>query len=277
MRVGTNPNRSAGAHQWTDIVLSVVTHLPNTEGYHARRLEVVQLCLESMRAGAGGDYTIIIWDNGSCSELRDWLQYSYKPDVLIMADNMGKTLARDAIAHMLPPDKILTYSDDDIYYSPNWLQPQIELMNHYPNVSCVTGYPVRTSFRWGNENTVKRMGKRGKITEGRHIPEEWERDFCVSIGRDYGWHKNYTAADIDILCEYKGVEAYLTSHHCQFITTAGMLSKASKLDGQAMGDEKPLDIAFDKLGNRLATTQRLTRHIGNVIDSDLRQELIKSK
>lgn len=273
MRVGTNPNRSAGADQWTDIILSVVTHLPNTEGYHSKRLEVIQLCLESMRAGAGGDYTVIIWDNGSCKELRDWLQNEYKPDVLILASNMGKTLAREAVARMLPPEKILTYSDDDIYYYPNWLQPQLKLLKHYPNVASVTGYPVRTAFRWGVENTVKRMSERGKITKGRFIPDEWERDFCVSIGREYEWHKQYTANDIDILCDYSGVNAYLTSHHCQFIAQAGTLAKASKLDGQAMGDEKPFDLALDKLGNRLATTQRLTRHIGNVIDEELRKEL----
>jgi hypothetical protein len=40
-----------------------------------------------------------------------------------------------------------------------------------------------------------------------------------------------------------------------------------------MADERLFDITLDTLGLRLATTQRLTRHIGNVLHEELRKEI----
>jgi hypothetical protein len=139
VRVGTNPNRSNLAHQYTDVVLSVVTHLPNFTGYHAKRLEVVQTCLETMRDNSGGDYTVIIWDNGSCEEFRQWVRDEYKPDMFMQSTNIGKTLARNSLASMLPKGKIIAFCDDDILFYKNWLGPQLDLLRGFPNVSCVTG------------------------------------------------------------------------------------------------------------------------------------------
>lgn len=69
---------------------------------------------------------------------------------------------------------------------------------------------------------------------------------------------------------YNGMEAYCTAHHCQFIGYAKTLQRAARYDGEAMGDEKIIDNTLDSLGLRLATTERLTRHIGNVIDESIR-------
>jgi glycosyltransferase involved in cell wall biosynthesis len=275
MRVGTNPNRDKGADQFTPIVLTVVTHLPHYAGYHKNRLEVVKTCLTTMRDNSGGDYTVIVWDNGSCNDFREWVQDGYKPDIFIRSENVGKSLARRSLASMLPTDKIISYCDDDILFYPDWLNPQVELLANFPNVSAVTGYPVRTQFRWGTENTRRWGAKHGKMQTGRFIPDGWERDFSVSIGRDPDWHKNYTTNDLDYLVEYNGLKAYATAHHCQFIGYTGTIAKACVIDGEAMGDEKPFDRNLDQLGLRLATTERLTRHIGNVIDNDLRVEVIK--
>jgi|GEM_PF-3288445 len=73
MRIGNNPMRGKPIqHTMPGEVATVTTHLPNQEGYHAQRLEVVQTCLKSMRNGAPG-IPVMVWDNGSCQELRDWL------------------------------------------------------------------------------------------------------------------------------------------------------------------------------------------------------------
>lgn len=275
MRVGNNPNRGKGADQYTPIVLTVVTHLPNMTGYHKNRLEVVQTCLQTMRDNSGDDHTIIVWDNGSCEEFRTWAREVYKPDVFIQSTNIGKTLARHTLASMLPKDKIISYCDDDILFYPNWLNPQVELLKTFPNVSAVTGYPVRTQFRWGTENTRRWGAECGKMQSGKFIPDEWERDFAISIGRDPDWHEKYTKNDLDYLVEYNGLKAYATAHHCQLIGRAETIAKACVIDNEAMGDEKPFDINLDKLGLRLATTERLARHIGNVVDNDLRAEVSK--
>jgi hypothetical protein len=278
MRVGSNPNRQARAAELNKVVLAVVTHLPHLEGYHAERLEVVQTCLTSMIDNAGMDYSIAIWDNNSCAEFREWVRQEINPEIFVESINVGKTAGRTAITRMLPPGSIVCYSDDDMYFYPDWLAPQIELLQHFPNAACVTGYPVRTSFRWGNEHTKRwaRDTHGAKLEIGRYLPEQWERDFAISIGRDPSWHVNeYTASDYDARITYKGKQAYATSHHCQFIARSEVIGRILSWDGMAMGDERVLDETLDQLGLRLATTERLTRHIGNVLHEELREEIAR--
>lgn len=274
MREGRNPNLTVKGNGFGDIMLSVVTHLLPTESYHSKRMEVVRTCLTSMREHCVLPVKILIWDNGSCPELIDWVEQIYKPDIFVKSYNIGKPLAKRAIAGMLPPNTIMGFSDDDMYFEENWLEPQLELLQTFPNVACVSGYPLRTSFRWGNELTKERLKKVCKFTAGKIIPEKWERDFCTSIGRNYNEHAQKTISDYEIVAQYMDKKAFLTSHHCQFIGYAGIIYKAAQIDYSVLGDEKPFDINMDKLGNRLATTQRLTRHMGNVIDDQLRSEIM---
>lgn len=272
-RIGRNPNvHKRAPYRISNIVLVCVVHLPNLRGYHAKRLEVVQKCLTSMRDNAGGTYTVIVWDNGSCRDFQKWVENEYKPDIYIKSRNIGKSAARAALFGMVDPDIIVNYSDDDIYYYPNWLEPQIKLLKHFPNVSCVSGYPTRVAFRWGVENTRTRL----KPAFGRFIRQKWEDDFALSIGFDIKTYEEHTKNDTDIIVEYNGVKAYATSHHCQHIGFAGLLKTAAwqVMAYGSMPDEKPYDVELDKIGNRLATLQRYTRHMGNVIDDDLRRDIL---
>lgn len=277
MRVGQNPNRIASAKSYRPLIFAIVTHLPNFLGYHSQRMAVVQTCIRSMTANADREHTLIIWDNGSCRELKDWIRDAAKPDVFIESFNIGKTAARSSIARMIPPDHTVCYSDDDMYFTPGWLAPQLDLLEHFPNVAAVTGYPVRTAFRWGVDKTVKWAKKNAEVEYGRFIPEAWERDFCDSIGREWSLHKENSAGDKDVRITYNGVQAYATAHHCQFIAPSETLAKVAAWDGKAMGDEKVLDVALDKQGLRLATTERLTRHIGNVLDNKLMDEIAEAE
>lgn len=274
MRVGQNPNKNLIVDGYYPVVLAVVTHLPNsTTAYHSRRFEVIQNCLKTMRAGAGVDHTFIVWDNGSIPQLQNWIENEFKPDIFVKSANIGKINARTSMAGMVHPESIFCYSDDDMLFYDNWLKPQIDLLENFPNVSVVTGYPVRTAFRWGIENTKKWAMENARFELGRFIPQEWEDDFALSVGRTPEWHKNYTKDDVDYRITYNGKQAYATAHHCQFISRAGTIAKMKYYDNYAMGGEKPFDIAMDNIGLRLATTQRVARHIGNVIDEKIKMEL----
>lgn len=274
MRVGSNPLRNKKAERFKPNVFCVVTHLPNREGYHEKRLEVIQTCLSTMTRNADAEYSLAIWDNGSCNELREWIQDEIKPDVFVQSFNAGKTAGRTSLTRMIPPGHVICYSDDDILYYPHWLSPQLRLLTEFPNVACVSGYPVRTAFRWGITNTIGWAQKEAVLETGRFIPKQWEDDFAESLGREPDWHADYTKNDTDYRVKYKNLEAYCTSHHCQFIARSETVGRVLSFDGQAMGDERPFDTIMDELGLRLATTQRLTRHIGNVIDERIRKDIV---
>lgn len=270
MRVGNNPNKTATAHSFGKVIASVVTYLPVAGGYHKDRLKVVKCSLETMRRNAGMDCEILVWDNGSYPSFTQWLKYEYEPDYLILAPNMGKLNARTAIIKMLPPETIIAAADDDMFYYPNWLKAQVEVLNHFPNVGTVSGWPVRTQFRFHNAATLK-WGKENNCLEyGRWISEQEDKDFCSSIGREYSFQVATTAKEKDARLVWKGKTVYATGHHCQLVGYAGRLAPLVDYSPLAMGSERPFEQAIDRAGMlRLTTFNRTTRHIGNVLDKEL--------
>ena len=278
MRTEMNPNRRTKADGYAPYIASSIVHLPNFKGYHEQRFEVVKTSLTTMRENAGLDCQILIWDNGSCQEFRDWLLNEYKPDYVVLSNNVGLSNARAGLIRMLPPDVILGVADDDMYYYPDWFKAQVELMNYFPNVGQVSGYPVRTQMRWGNKRTLEWARKVAIVEEGSFIPAEWDRDYCTSIGRDYEWHKKHTENDWDYRITYRGVQAYAFAHHCQFICKVKLLANLMSFTTEAMSDDKPFDWAVDNTGMlRLTTINRYTRHMGNVMDDDLKPKRRRRK
>jgi len=272
MRKGTNPMRADRVAGYKPIIASAIVYLPNDEGYHAERFEVVKCSLETMRNNAGVEVGTHVWVNAGTKEFKDWLLDEYKPDVVTFSDNVGKATARYGIVRSLPDNVIIGVADDDIFYYPGWMKSQIELLKVFPNVGQVSGYPVRTQFRWGNVNTKRWAQRTAMIEYGKFIPEQYDRDFCTSIGRDYAYQVDYTREDNDVLITFQGHKAYGVAHHCQWIGYSHVMKNLVIADRDAMGDEKPFDWAVDNSGLlRLTTTQRYTRHIGNVLDDELRE------
>jgi hypothetical protein len=236
--------------------------------YHRGRFEVIRKSVLSLEANIYDDHKLIIWDNGSCEFLREWLYGHDDAATIILSDNIGKTNALKSVMRMLPPDTILAYGDDDMEYMPNWLAPQIEILETYPSVGTVTGYPVRIASKWGEDATKEwafsTVG--AQVERGHFIPDEWERDYCDSVGRDFTQYIAATQQLQDTRITYKGVQAYATSQHCQFVCYPERVEPLIPWTDRAMNDEIPFDKAVDAAGLlRLSTVERYTRHMGNVL------------
>lgn len=269
MRTGINPLVEANVPPLPDLVAAVITHLPNRIGYHAGRLAVIQESLRSMRSSVGRALPLYVWDNGSDAEFRSWLVNELRPEFLTLSPNVGKANARTAILRSFPPRTIVCLSDDDIQFMPGWLEPQISLLQGFPNVGAVSGCPIRSQARWGIDSTLDwaRSTAGVELETGRFIPDRWEYDYCLSIGRDYLHHLEESALDVDYRIKYRGLSAYAMAHHMQFICYAGALSGLQLWSNRAMRQELPFDLAVDRLGLlRLTTTERLAVHIGNVLN-----------
>jgi len=278
MRRGMNPNRHAMTEGWGKYVVSAIVHLPNFEGYHKDRFEVVKESLTTMRKNAGLQCQTLIWDNGSCAEFRDWLLNEYKPDFVVLGANVGLSSARAGVLRMLPPNTIVGIADDDMWYYQNWFKAQVDLMRSFPNVGQVSGYPARTQMRWGNRYTKEWARKFARLEEGRFIPDEWDKDFAESVGRDYKWHIGYTKKDNDWRITYQGKQAYAMAHHCQFVCEAGKIAPIIQQNKEAMSSDREFDNAVDVAGMlRLTTINRYVRHMGNVLDDDLKQKPVRTR
>lgn len=275
MRLGRNPNADAKVKPFAPVVVLVVTHLPDTQSdYHKGRAAVIYKSIASLKENIGDvDYDLIVWDNGSSDTLFDVIGLD-KRVTTILSRNVGKINALKYVMRMLPPGTILAYGDDDIEYFPNWLAPQIEILKTYPNVGTVTGWPVRIAGTWGVRNTVGWAGafanlgySEPTLQEGRFIPDEWERDYAKSIGLEWKFHLERTKHIQDYRITYRGVSAYAMSQHCQFVCYPERIEPLIKWTDKAMPPEQPIDEAIDAAGMlRLATVDRLTRHMGNVLE-----------
>ena len=270
MRVGHNPLRESKVTPPAPVQFCIVTHLPNREGYHSQRLDVIKLCLTSLRKHSGVGQ-INIWDNGSCPVLLDWLQDEFRPDRLILSRNVGKIWAQNALIRMFPSDTLIGYSDDDVLFSPGFVEEQLTILQTYPNAACVSAAPIRTMQNWACASTLKWAQENAIVKVGRFIQESDERDYAISIGRDPDYHMQMTKDYKDHKITYNGVDALAISHHVQYMGYQKMLVKATETtyDGNAMGDMKPFDEALARAGLRLATPRRFVRHIGNVIDESV--------
>lgn len=242
----------------------VVTHLPDESiQYHAKRREIIKKCLYSLLDGTGEmDYLLVIWDNGSCAEVREFLA-SLPIDRLILSDNIGKGNALKSVMRMCPPGSILACADDDMEYYPGWLSASIEILTTYPNVGAVTGYPTRGQD-WPNTKAWAQQNAEVKI--GKFIPEDWQREHAASLGMDWGAYKSVTSNQNDFKITYKGISTYAISHHCQFVCYPERVEKLIAWTDLAMPPFGHFDDAIEAAGMlQLSTVDRFTKHLGNVL------------
>lgn len=275
MRVGQNPERSNTIPGLPHRYAAVITHLPDQESYHSRRMEVIKACLLSMREGAQG-VSLVVWDNGSIPELTAWIKDVYQPFYFIQSPNIGKSNARRALFNMVEPGSIMSLCDDDMLFYPGWWEASEQLLVEFPNVGKVSCYPVRTQGRWGCDFTKQWAQSHAELKIGKLLPKEYDYDFCTSIGRDYDNHLQMSKDDQDYQVTYNGLSAYCYAHHCQFMGYVDRLAPLLEGSNYLMADEKPFDIAVDKAGYlQLTTITRYARHIGNVIDKKIQSEIEK--
>ena len=74
MRKGQNPAKSAKTVAKPErITAALLNYIPFLSGFYAETLDVLKVSLESMRKDAGLPFDLMIFDNGSCAEVRDFL------------------------------------------------------------------------------------------------------------------------------------------------------------------------------------------------------------
>ena len=281
VRIGSYPERVKREFIRTARVSAcIVVHIPHQLDYHAHRLDVLRLCLASLAAHTPRDrYDLLVLDNGSCAATVDYLRglrdRGAIDHLILSAQNIGKINGCRMLFDAAPGD-VVAYADDDVFFSPGWLEAQLAILDTFPRVGMVSGRPVRKQFGYGNAYLPGYLAEFPEITSqtGRLIPNEWEREFRGSVGRlqDDG----AAAPNQDVLLEYRGLKAYSTATHFQFIAPKAVILDAIRRVQlpRVVGEERQFEEAIDAAGYaRLSTAGRYVRHIGNVINRELRDEI----
>jgi glycosyltransferase involved in cell wall biosynthesis len=274
-RIGINPNRG----QLTDyhpsrITLAMLTYLPNQAGYFAERLAVTRLSLESLIAHSPQPTDLLVFDNGSCSELvsylcqlRDQGLINY---LILSSSNIGKISALQVIFRAAPGE-VVAYTDDDVFFLPGWLDAHMEIMNTYPRVGLVTGFYIRSHLRYATQSIETFTKQAGvQVSRGLLIPHEMEQKYIDNMGRSWETYQQEVDGLEDIHLSYQGVDAMASAGHHQFVTHRQlMLDVLPTWDRNLMGKMIELENAVDQRGYlRLSTFNPVTRLLGNVISSE---------
>jgi len=285
MRKGQNPAKFIKdvAHPQR-ITAALLNYIPFLSGFYTETLDVLKVCLESMRKEAGLPFDLMVFDNGSCPEVRDYLireKDDGRIQYLILAEkNMGKGGAWN-IMLAGAPGEIIAYTDSDVLFSPKWLSRSVEILETFPNVGMVTARPFRTppeflgsTLEWARDNA--------KLEEGQFIP--WERflEFNLSLGQTEEENRKVYQETKDWRITYKGKTAMAGASHWQFIAYKSTLQQFLPFDmDKPMGQVRQLDKRMNDAGLlRLMVSDPLAMNMSNTLGY-LRGELgkieIKSK
>ena len=272
MRAGSHPLKKQGKlDPPQDITIQMVTFVPFLSGYFEQSLEVLKLSLESLWQNTHLPYDLMIFDNGSCPEVRDYLlelHQKNKIQFLYLSDkNVGLPGAWNAL-FASAPGKIIAYSDSDVYFYPGWLEACLNLLDTYPNVGMVTGIPLRNPKQYNSRTIQWAEDSSDVAVQHGHLMDWeifWAHTRSLGIQESEARQKFTSPDEEDIFLTFRGVQSAVGAGHFQYVSPSSVLRGVLPFPYlMPMGNERYLDETINEAGFlRLATTHMYVRHIGN--------------
>lgn len=190
MRVGFNPFKdepqkdSEFIHQ---IIIPV--YIPNQEGYFKDSFAILKLCLESLFVTVHKKTFITIVNNGSDIIIKEYLDFLLKQNKiheLIHTDNIGKL---NAILKGLAGNNIelVTISDSDVLFFPNWQSETVKVFTHIPNAGVVGIVP---QFKMYEQNCGNVIWDNLFSKKLKFIPVK-NKKALIRFYDSIGWDRNY--------------------------------------------------------------------------------------
>lgn len=272
MRIGQNPAKFVKEVAKPErITVAVLNYIPFMSGFYADALEVLKVSLESIRQSADLPYDLLVFDNGSCEEARQYLVDEHQAgriQFLILSEkNLGKGGAWNVILAGAPGE-IIAYTDSDAYFYEGWLSRSVQILETFPNVGMVTARPFRTKEEYYTSTVAWGESAPGVVVErGDLIPFEVFREFDRSLGQSDDEIRQHYAETEDVCLTYQGVTAIAGASHWQFVAYKQVLQNFLPFSmDRPMGQVRQLDQRMNEAGFlRLMVSDPLAMNMSNTL------------
>jgi len=282
MRYGQNPLKAVEqVDPPSDVTVVVISYIPFLAGYYEESLNVLKYCLQSLTQTNEGQFDLMVFDNASCPEVRDFLSDEHEAgriQMLFLSDrNLGKSGAWN-VALSAAPGETIVYADSDVRFFPGWLDGHMDILNSFPNVGMLTGMPVLTNresskatFDWAKSSKIQ--SEAGQLISWE---DHWRHVGTLGETEEEARkvYEQYSTTQLEI----NASKAFVGAEHFQFATRKSVLNQILPLPAnRPMGRVNLLDQAVNELGYlRLNTPEWYVEHIGNSLAENAATKVISS-
>jgi len=285
VRVGQNPSKIKGLAAYKPALVGIasLTYVPALEGYFRESLEVIHVHLLSLRASLSQKCDLLVFDNGSCSEVVSFLEEQWESGVIdwlvLSQHNLGKNGALNWIFSAMP-NEYIAYSDSDVFYRTGWLDESLQIYKAFDRAGMVSAQPVFFDFLRGHGTTAKQISVSGdylKVISESPRPDVIS-EYCEGINATDEMRKQFEEQELQVAVnEVNGSRAITTATDMQFMLSKEVARKLIPLPiAGALTAKDAIDIplGIEKLGYWLLSTEKpLVWHIGNSLQGFNYQEV----
>jgi len=272
-RKGVNPAKFVNTLNKPErITVAVLNYIPHLSGFFANMLDVLKECLSSLHENTDLPFDLMLFDNGSCPEARQFLIDLFNQgkitNLVLSEKNLGKGGAWNFIFNAAMGE-ILAYSDNDVYFYPGWLSKSLQLLESFPNVGMVTSRPFPTRPELYSSTLAWASQTSGVIVEkGQLIPWEVMKAFDMSRGLSEEQARQEYATSENVRISYQGLASIAGASHWQFLAYKAPLQHCLPFNMDTpIGQVIALDEQLNSAGYlRLMTCEALTQNMSNRLD-----------
>lgn len=275
MRVGHNPAKDIVIHSHHYHRIIVPVYVPALNGYYKDAYAITKMCIDSLHNTRHSKSYLTVVNNGSCKEISHYLQECFENGIIDQLihqrENIGKIDAVIPIARTCD-EPLITISDGDVLFKPNWMQAVEDVYNSFPEAGMVSPVPHGTTYSYHTGCTIFDAALQGILKFQSQCNPEDMLLFAKSIDKENTMYKKAIRLKYQLTVTRDEVSAVVGCGHFVSTLRKEVFKKApeslSKLAYASTADHDYIDIPVGKTGFwRLATIGNYAYHMGNTLEA----------